>query len=315
MSPRSATAAKAPPPYYTPEGKKRKAQKKCPKGKFPVKLMEVLQSGENSDSISWLPHGRSFLIVSPEKFTNEVVPKYFGREIMYASFTRKLFRYGFRQIAKGPDAESFIHINFRRDHPQFARAITALQKAECRDGCPALHGGINDESLARHEANERAMYAREEAARTVVKTNAVMSASTVPPAAGYGAAAAPPLGAEFQGFVPHSLISVNDRAIMASDPECMELQAKIDAVQSRINEIRRQRLAAMNAKRLELLENEERALLREGGQVTTASGSGAGTTLVPANALSAAMAARLFVPAGDSSDYCSNAGHDRACPG
>ena len=76
---------------------------------------------------------------------------------MYASFTRKLFRYGFRQIAKGPDADSFIHINFRRDHPQFARAITALQKAECRDGCPALHGGINDESLARHEANERAM--------------------------------------------------------------------------------------------------------------------------------------------------------------
>ena len=71
----------------------------------------------------------------------------------------------------------------------------------------------------------------------------------------------------------------------------MELQAKIDAVQSRINEIRRRRLAAMNAKRLELLENEERALLRKGGQVTTASGSGAGTTLVPANAQPAAMAA------------------------
>jgi hypothetical protein len=120
--------------------------------RFPQRLMEMLADETISDSIAWLPHGRSFLVLNPTKFTDEVLPRYFGA-CKFASFTRKLYRWGFRQISKGPDAESFFHRLFRRDEPLLCDDM--ICKEEIRDGCPELHGGINEYSLMRMEQADR----------------------------------------------------------------------------------------------------------------------------------------------------------------
>jgi len=120
--------------------------------RFPERLMEMLSDETITDSICWLPHGRSFLVVNPTKFTHDVQPEYFGA-CKFASFTRKLYRWGFRQISKGPDAESYFHRLFRRDEPDLCEDM--ICKEEIRDGCPELHGGINDYTLMRMEQADR----------------------------------------------------------------------------------------------------------------------------------------------------------------
>lgn len=136
----------APAPAPTPASQRPKISR------FPQRLMEMLTDETITDSITWLPHGRSFLVHNPAKFTDEVLSRYFGA-CKFASFTRKLYRWGFRQISKGPDQDSFFHKMFRRDEPHLCDEM--ICKEEIRDGCPELHGGINAYSLMRMEQADR----------------------------------------------------------------------------------------------------------------------------------------------------------------
>lgn len=60
---------------------------------FPQRLMEILSDECYNDSISWLPHGRAFVIKNRKLFGETVMPKYFSRKAKYSSFTRKLNRW------------------------------------------------------------------------------------------------------------------------------------------------------------------------------------------------------------------------------
>lgn len=65
---------------------------------FPQKLMEILADSSASEIITWLPHGRSFVIIRPDLFCEEVLPKYLPPadsrgSTKYPSFTRKLNRW------------------------------------------------------------------------------------------------------------------------------------------------------------------------------------------------------------------------------
>jgi hypothetical protein len=83
---------------------------------FPEKLMDLLNMPAVQHIICWLPHGKSFIIVRPKVFAAEIMPSYF-RQAKYASFTRKLNRWGFRQVTKGPDHGAFHHKLFQREKP------------------------------------------------------------------------------------------------------------------------------------------------------------------------------------------------------
>lgn len=65
---------------------------------FPEKLMEMLdeESILHPDIVSWLPHGRAFLVRKPKVFTSEIMPKYF-RQSKLTSFQRQLNLYSFRR--------------------------------------------------------------------------------------------------------------------------------------------------------------------------------------------------------------------------
>lgn len=65
---------------------------------FPSRLMAILNDASLTDIVAWLPHGRSFVIIRPDVFTEQVLPKYLPpadarSSTKYPSFTRKLNRW------------------------------------------------------------------------------------------------------------------------------------------------------------------------------------------------------------------------------
>lgn len=80
---------------------------------FPQRLMEILSTPSNADAITWLPHGRAFIIINRQKFANTVLPAYF-RKTKYTSFTRKLNRWNFTRVTRGPELGAYYHEFFQR---------------------------------------------------------------------------------------------------------------------------------------------------------------------------------------------------------
>lgn len=113
------------------------------KATFPMRLHAILADTTIRDIISWLPKGNSFVILRPEAFTTCVLPRYFPSEASskggykYPSFTRKLNRWGFRQISRGADAGAFYHELFCRDEPEACRRIVCKKSRNA-------HKEIND---------------------------------------------------------------------------------------------------------------------------------------------------------------------------
>lgn len=46
-----------------------------------LQLMQVLEDPENADVISWLPHGKGFIIYKKKKFASDVLPKAFKQSV------------------------------------------------------------------------------------------------------------------------------------------------------------------------------------------------------------------------------------------
>lgn len=100
---------------------------------FPQVMMAMLNSKQEklSSIVTWLPHGNAFLISNQEKFAAEVMPKYF-KQTKFASFIRKLNRWGFKQIMKGPDAGAFHNKLFRRDSPELCKGMECQKASNIR---------------------------------------------------------------------------------------------------------------------------------------------------------------------------------------
>lgn len=131
---------------------------------FPMRLHALLADRDPAarDAVSWLPHGKSFVVLRPDVFAAVVLPRYFAPEgsnsvsssssssskasskgvHKYPSFTRKLNRWGFRQISRGPDAGAFCHELFQRDDPAMCRGMV------CQKSRKATPGGASSKSRA-----------------------------------------------------------------------------------------------------------------------------------------------------------------------
>jgi len=94
-------------------------------GPFPIKLQIVLKVVEEMNLehiISWLPHGRSFIINRPRAFEKEIMVQFF-KQTKISSFKRQLNLYDFQRITHGEDAGSYYHELFLRGRPLFATQI------------------------------------------------------------------------------------------------------------------------------------------------------------------------------------------------
>ena len=70
--------------------------------------MQLLSHDEFADTISWLPHGQSFILYDKKKFTEIILPSFFT-ETKFASFTRKLLRWKFYRVSRGIDTGAYTH--------------------------------------------------------------------------------------------------------------------------------------------------------------------------------------------------------------
>lgn len=98
---------------------------------FPHKLMEMItwchsdDAGRGKEAIHWCPNGTAFTIRHPENLTKFVLPKFF-KTCKFESFKRKLYRYGFRQVSKGPDKNAYFQENFVRGLPELCNKLKIM---------------------------------------------------------------------------------------------------------------------------------------------------------------------------------------------
>ena len=82
-------------------------------------MMEYAEKKEKEKPdfcIAWADEGRAFIVRNPDAFAREVVPMFF-KATKFSSFTRKLYRWGFRQVNRGTGAMDpivFANPNFQR---------------------------------------------------------------------------------------------------------------------------------------------------------------------------------------------------------
>jgi len=80
-------------------------------------LYAAISNEDNSNIISWMPHGRGFMIYQKTSFANEIMPKFF-KQSKFTSFTRKLNRWGFSRVSRGPEAGAYYHEHFLKGQPR-----------------------------------------------------------------------------------------------------------------------------------------------------------------------------------------------------
>jgi len=78
--------------------------------------MEVLDQPNLEHIICWMPHGRAFIVNSPQSFVKEVLPLFF-KQSKFMSFTRQLNLWGFKRLTRGMDNGAYYHPLFLRGRP------------------------------------------------------------------------------------------------------------------------------------------------------------------------------------------------------
>ena len=92
---------------------------------FPLKLhtmLDKLEAEGNSDVVSWLSHGRAFIVHKPDAFAEGLMPEWF-RQTKYSSFQRQLHMCSFQRITAGKDKGAYFNENFLRGKPRLAQQM------------------------------------------------------------------------------------------------------------------------------------------------------------------------------------------------
>lgn len=84
---------------------------------FPETLFDIISMDKNSHIVSWLPHGKGFIIHDKQRFASLILPQYFDGA-KFTSFTRRLKRWSFVRVPRGPELGAYYNKNFVRDLPE-----------------------------------------------------------------------------------------------------------------------------------------------------------------------------------------------------
>ncbi|XP_039622285.1 heat shock factor protein 3-like [Polypterus senegalus] len=94
---------------------------------FICKLWALVEDPDTDDVICWSPNGDNVKVVEEQRFTKEILPRYFKHSNM-SSFIRQLNMYGFRKVIK-LDSGGISHVTsstIEFHHPCFKRANPSL---------------------------------------------------------------------------------------------------------------------------------------------------------------------------------------------
>jgi hypothetical protein len=150
--------------------------------------MEILNNEEHAEIISWLPHGRGFMIYKKKQFETDIMSHFFHKHSKYTSFTRKLNRWGFVRVTRGPEMGAYYHKFFKRgesrlcmqmscqrpngmgmadgfaggDMPPAMFAQMAMQQQQQQGGYPGMAGGQNYLQMQQQQHMQLLMRHREQ---------------------------------------------------------------------------------------------------------------------------------------------------------
>jgi hypothetical protein len=113
-------------------------------------MLKDVQDTQDTSVVSFLPHGRAFVVHDKTRFLQEILPKYFNHGAWH-SFTRQLSLYGFRRVVRGSDHGAYYHELFLRGHNGLClhmRRVGVPQKQSDR----RMQGNIKTQ-LADHAPN------------------------------------------------------------------------------------------------------------------------------------------------------------------
>jgi len=108
-----------------------KAKDEKIKKNFPEKLFEILENPDHSEILKWLPGGKAFIIMDKKRFASDLLPQYF-KQTQFTSFTRKLSRWKFVRVPRGPFMGAYYHKLFRKDHKALCKLMS------CNNDAPNL---------------------------------------------------------------------------------------------------------------------------------------------------------------------------------
>jgi hypothetical protein len=103
--------------------------------------------------VSWLPHGKAFLVHDRPYFTSNIMPSYFKSK--FTSFRQSLRNHGFAQMGgSGWDEGAYYHKLFIRDEPSLCQGHSIHQmKQAMPDWIPAseepdFYASTEDDAVA-----------------------------------------------------------------------------------------------------------------------------------------------------------------------
>jgi HSF-type DNA-binding len=99
-----------------------------------MSLMCYADKQDENFCVAWLEDGKTFIIRNPDTFTRQVVPQFF-KPTKFSSFTRKLYRWGFRQVNRGigpDDPIIFGNEYFLRDNAELMAKMKSVTAAITR---------------------------------------------------------------------------------------------------------------------------------------------------------------------------------------
>ena len=120
---------------------------------FPQKFMDALLKYASEDAVTWLPDGKSFVVVDDDVFVQKVLSHDF-KASKYSSFVRKLHRWGFVRLTSVTGKDCFHHPLFQKGRIDLAGDITSTQhskqptkksKLQGLPGADAEHSFLNSE--------------------------------------------------------------------------------------------------------------------------------------------------------------------------
>ncbi|GFH45068.1 hypothetical protein CTEN210_01542 [Chaetoceros tenuissimus] len=90
---------------------------------FPEIIHDLLEDPAHADILRWLPGGKAFIILDTKRFTEELLSTHF-KQAQYTSFTRRLGRWKFTRVPRGPFLGAYYHKLFRKGHKYLCKFMS-----------------------------------------------------------------------------------------------------------------------------------------------------------------------------------------------
>jgi len=112
---------------------------------FPETLYDIISVVDYSHIIAWLPHGRVFFIHDRQRFASEILTRFFDGA-KFKSFTRRLKRWNYARVPRGPEMGAYYNPNFKRDQPDLVRKMRYRKEGEDDKVADEAEENLEDQS-------------------------------------------------------------------------------------------------------------------------------------------------------------------------